>query len=384
LRRTWSWTHAAAGIVLLVLIPTYIQLSVSVMVGLPAISLAMLSLLCLTVWHERARRRWLILSAALLAISVMVKLFTVVLVPAILLGLLVIPARGADPAGTRRPAIHWRALGLWFVVFGATLGALVLVWVGPSHLGQLVESHLGAQGIAYFAGETLRRHTRDLWPLFVLAAIGAVISIRRGAWSSLYYAAWVVLAGALLAVNTPVWYHQQLLVAVPASVLAGVGLVEPIRLAQLPGGRRWGRALLALAVAGLGVMYLLWAGPRLLGKLRPDLPNLTPSVALGTREYDLLPLIEYFDPGGSQLVTDRPMFAYRSRRSVPPAMANLSQKVLRSGVVTEGQIIEMIREHDAPVVLLGRFDLPEVEAYLDEGYDQVYGYIDLRLFVKPK
>ena len=383
LRRTWGWTHAAAAVGLMVLVPAYIQLSVSVMVGLPAISLAMLSLLCLTVWHERGRPLWLILAAVLLAVSTMVKLFTVVLVPAVLVGLLAIPAAESDSAGRRLGVLRWKAAGLWAAVFVGVLGVLVLGWVGPTHLGQLVETHLGVQGIAYFAGETLMRHTRDLWPLFLLAAIGAGICIYRKVWVSLYFAAWIVLAGALLAVNTPVWYHQQLLVAIPASVLAGVGLVEPVRLALRFGRGRWGLGLLALAAAGLAAMYIAWAGPRFVGKLRADMPNLAAGAAMDTREYDLLTLIEYFDPGGSLLITDRPMFAFRSRRDLPPVMANLSQKVLRSGVVTEGQIVEIIRESEAPIVLLGRFDLPEVEAYLKPRYDQVYGYVDLRLFVKP-
>lgn len=383
LRRTWGWTHGAAAVVLMALIPAYIQLSVSVMVGLPAISLAMLSLLSLTVWHERSRPLLLILAAALLAVSTMVKLFTVVLVPAVLVGVLAIPAGESDPAGRRFGALRWKAAGLWAAVFVGVLSVLVLGWVGPTHLGQLVETHLGVQGIAYFAGETLMRHTRDLWPLFLLAAIGVGISIHRKVWTSLYYAAWVVLAGVLLAVNTPVWYHQQLLVAIPASVLAGIGLVEPAHLALRGQRGRWGLGLLALAAAGLAAMYVIWAGPRFLGKLRADMPNLVAGAAMDAREYDLLTLIEYFDPGGSLLITDRPMFAFRSRRDLPPGMANLSQKVLRSGVVTEGQIIEIIRESEAPVVLLGRFDLPEVEAYLKPGYDQVYGYVDLRLFVRP-
>ena len=383
LRRTWGWVHAAAAVVLLALIPAYMQLSVSVMVGLPAIALAMLSLLCLTVWHERDRLLWLILAAALLALSILVKLFTVVLVPAILVGVLLIPAKNRGPADIRQWSVRWVPAAVWAMVFGVVLGVLAFVLVGPSYMAQLVETHLGAQDIDYFAGETLLRHTRDLWPLFALAAIGAGISIRRGAWSSLYYAAWIASAGILLALNRPVWYHQQLLVSAPASVMAGIGLIESIRLALERRSQRWGSIVLALLSAGLVLLYLYQAGPRFLGKLRLDSPNLAPGAALESREYALLTLIEYFDPEGPLLITDRPMFAFRSRRSLPPALANLSQKVIRSGVVTEQQMIDMIRERDAPIVLLGRFALPEVEAYLETRYDQVYGYVDLRLFVKP-
>jgi 4-amino-4-deoxy-L-arabinose transferase-like glycosyltransferase len=383
LRRTWGWMHASAGVVLLVLVPVYMQLSVSVMVGLPAISLAMLSILCLTIWHDGGRPAWLVLAATLLAVSTMIKLFTVVLAPAMVVGLLVMPLPTRDPAGAARRSLRWRPAATWSGVFVGVLAVLVLVWVGPSNLGQLVETHLGVQEITYFARETLLRHARDLWPLFLLAAIGAGVCVYRKVWVSLYFAGWVVLAGVLLAVNTPVWYHQQLLLAVPACVLAGVGLVEPVRLAFGREGKRWALSLLAVMALGLAATYVIWAVPRFVGKLRPDLPNLAEVTSLDAREYDLLTLIEYFDPGGSLLITDRPMFAFRSRRDLPPVLANLSQKVMRSGVVTEQQLIEMIRDSHAPVVLLARFDLPEVEAYLKARYDQVYGYVDLRLFVIP-
>jgi hypothetical protein len=383
LRRTWGWVHAAAAVVLLAIVPAYVQLSVSVMVGLPAIALAMLALLSLTVWHERDRMVWLILAAALLALSILVKLFTVVLVPVILAGVLLIPAKNRSPSGGLRSTLRWVPTAVWCVVFSVMLAVLAVVWVGPTHLAQLVETHLGAQDIGYFAGETLLRHTRDLWPLFALAAIGAGMSIRRRAWSSLYYAGWIAAAGFLLAFNRPVWYHQQLLVTAPAGVLAGIGLTESFRLALNRRDRGRGSILLALLAGGLAVFYSLQAGPRFLDRLRSDAPNLFPGAALEAREYDLLTLVEYFDPGGDWLITDRPMFAFRSRRSLPPALANVSQKVIRSGVLTEQQIIELIRESDAPVVLLGRFALPEVEAYLEPRYDQVYGYVDLRLYVKP-
>ncbi|MCJ7512216.1 MAG: glycosyltransferase family 39 protein [Anaerolineales bacterium] len=383
LRQMWSWKHSAAAVVLLVLVPTYAQLSVSVMVGLPAISLAMLSVLFLTLWHKRPRPYWLVLSALALAASVMVKLFTVVLVPALVAGLLAIPRPNGAEVGGWRGGSRGRAASLWSAVFVGMLGILVTGLVGLPQIGQLVETHLGVRGIAYFEAETLLRHTRDLWPVFLLALIGTAFSVRRKAWPTLYFAAWVVLGGVLLAVSTPVWYHQPLLVAAPACVLAGVAVIEPLRGVPWRARGRWGAKLLALGVWGTLGVYLLWAGPRFIGKLRADMPNLQAGASPQTREFDLLTLIEYFDPDGGFLITDRPMFAFRSRREIPPELANLSQKVLRSGVVSEQRIIDLIRTSESPLVLLARFELPEVEDYLGSRYDQVYGYVELRLFVKP-
>jgi len=381
-RRIWSWQHAAVAVALLVLVPDYLQLSVSVMVGLPAISLAMLSLLALTLWHQSARSGWLVLSALVLAASVMIKLFTVVLVPAVLVGLLLIPNPGGRGADARRGAFDWRAVALWLVVFACAVGILVTWLVGLPNIGQLIESHVLAQELAYTQGEAFLRHARKLWPIFLLALLGVAISIQRRAWTSLYYAAWMVLAAILLELNMPVWYHQKFLVAAPACILAGVGVVEPLRKAPWRRDAGWAVRLTAVAVLGLVGVYLLWAGPRIVGKLRTDMPNLAARDSLQTREYDVLTLIEYFDPGGGYLITDRPMFAFRANRQIPPGLANLSQKVLRSGIVSQGQIIELIRSSGSPIVLLARFELPGVEEYLDARYDQKYGYRELRLFVR--
>ncbi len=377
----WSRLHAILGLLLLVLLPSYAQLSVSVMVGLPAIALAMASLLFLCLWQRGERVAWLVLSACLLSASIMVKLFTVILLPIIVAGLLLAPGRqalqGPGKWGRIRPALVWSA------TFGLVLGAVLLGLVGPTNVPQLFETHLGVRGIEYFERETLVRHGRDLWPLFLLATLGSGWVILKRAWTGTCFLAWMVVGAAFLTVNTPVWYHQVILIACPACVLGAIGVAEPLA------GKTWGgwgrlcQAALAIAAGVLLVVYALWAIPRVVGKMDSRLPNLVAGEALRAREYDLLTLIDYFDPGGKVLVTDRPMFAFRSRRETPPELANLSQKVMRGGIVSEQRIIDLIHATAPPIVLLARFDLPEVESYLDSRYDQVYGYVDLRLFVKP-
>ena len=77
LRISWGVWHALAGGLFILLLPFYTSLSVAVMVGLPSIAFAVLSLLFLEYWHQRGREGWLILSALALGLSVLTKLFTV-------------------------------------------------------------------------------------------------------------------------------------------------------------------------------------------------------------------------------------------------------------------------------------------------------------------
>ena len=71
----WGYQHALVGTLILILLPTYLGLSVSVMIGLPAIAFAVLSLLALTAWHQYRKYLWLILSALALCLSVFTKIF---------------------------------------------------------------------------------------------------------------------------------------------------------------------------------------------------------------------------------------------------------------------------------------------------------------------
>src|SRR4030067_2521058 len=96
------------------------------MIGLPAISLAMLSLLFQAYWHYKRKWVWLVLSAILLALSVLTKLFTGILAPLFLAGLLMHEVHGSRDKTWFRvitPALVW---GCIFCVLGASLG----LWVG--------------------------------------------------------------------------------------------------------------------------------------------------------------------------------------------------------------------------------------------------------------
>ncbi len=88
LRLSWGDGPALIGAILFFFLPRYLFLSFAVMIGLPAISLAMVSLLFLAYWHYRRKWVWLVLSAIFLALSVLIKLFTGLLAPIFVAGLL--------------------------------------------------------------------------------------------------------------------------------------------------------------------------------------------------------------------------------------------------------------------------------------------------------
>jgi hypothetical protein len=64
------------------------------------------------------------------------------------------------------------------------------------------------------------------------------------------------------------------------------------------------------------------------------------------------------------IMTDMPMYAFRVGRPVPPNLATFSQKRLATGSLTEEDILAAMREYRPEQVLIARFEIPALEAYL--------------------
>jgi hypothetical protein len=88
-----------------------------------------------------------------------------------------------------------------------------------------------------------------------------------------------------------------------------------------------------------------------------------------------LPFMELMSSRAEQthwVVTDLPMYAFRVGFLVPPPLAAITDKRLSSGELSETRIIQVIEDYAPEQVLLGRFNLPAVEAHLREDYRRIY------------
>lgn len=269
---------------------------------------------------------------------------------------------------------------------GALIGAEIFFLaflVGPGNLPRLVEMHAEARGVIFEGGDSgLQFGTH--WPLLVLALWGGLISVVRKSWAGLSLLGWFGLGVAALMVSRPVWYHQQLLATVPAAMLAAMAIGDAFLYAW--GRRRRAPANLWPKVGSVSVLVL--AGLLAIGSVDRlqefDLgwPNLRSDGQLESREYVVLATMAKYDPEHEMMVTDSPMYAFRSLREVPPQLAVFSEKRLKTGWLTEGQVIHAIEESHPKLVLLARFRLPDVEEYLEDGYRRAYTGPDARLFVR--
>ena len=361
LRVNWGTLHAVIGVGLLCLVPYFLRLSVATMIGLPAISLAMLSLAALAAWHRSHRTRWLVFSAVALALSILTKLFTGILVPVFMAGILL------DTYSQVRDLHLWKALLqpfiIWSVVCLGTAGAIIAIFVGPATLSQLVDPHLAAQSSAFFQNFTdrypLSLRLGEALNLLILAVLGVIFTIRQKNWTSLYLAAWILVCYISLFRQVPLWYHQVLLLTIPAALLAAIGAGEAIRSGVRAVRERkieWSAGVLALASLGV----FAWV---LAGRLPGIYPQFTrqPVFArtldtLDTRDEKLVERIKMYAPRTNWIVTDVPMYAFRAGLPVPPGLTVFTNKRIQTGELTEAQVQQVITDYQPALVLLGRFN----------------------------
>ena len=385
LRAFWGAWHAALGGVILILLPFYLRLSVSVMFGLPSISLAMLAVLAICYWHKEDRKLWLVLSGLALAASLMTKLFTGLLAPLLLAGLIIQEWHGFRKTGS------WRGLltpaAIWTFAFATCALLIGLVLIPPDGPGQLLVNHWRAQSVEFPNPETIAGYLGQSLPAILLGVVGGVYVIQMRRWTGLYLVAWALAGFLLLSQTTPVWYHHQLLVTVPTSVLAAVALGELVvairgRFRSRPDPSPPGALRLVTAVLIPFLVASILNGS--VNDLDYRLPNFVrPHENRRERQVqNLLAVMRKYADATTILVTDRPMLAVRLGKPVPPELAALTGKRLLTGELSEDEIISTIVKYQPEQIALARFELAQVDAYLRQHYRLVHEVTDHRLYVR--
>ncbi len=355
---------------LLPILPRYIELSISVMIGLPAISLSMAALLGIVLWHRQGGGRWLILAGISMSLSIFIKVFTAFLLPVFGLGLIL-----GEWVSQQGKINSWRRIRWWrlfkhllvfclsFLICSATLTALML---DIKNLSSLIIPHLDARDWA--SGSPISQYLQASYLFIGLAGLGTVNCVVKRKWLAFYLVSWALTAYILLLNQSPVWYHHQLLITIPVGVLAAAGLGEiEWNNKQKYVGTPKGRLKTVAVITVLGVL-LTQQLPATIQEL-DRYPSFS-SYGLDPDSGDMRVLFliqKHFDEG-DVMVTDMPMFAFRARLVVPQNLASVSEKRLATGFLTEDDFITAVELEKPPLVIIARFPLRALKAYLEKDY----------------
>ena len=368
-----------AGLVavgLLVSSSFFFQLSVSVMLELPAMALAMAAVVGWTNYLAGKGRWWLVISGVLFGCALQVKLTAVIFVPALAADYLVRRIRQGWRSNGPRADSLWKSSHeamVWCAAVLLAFGAIVLMFYGPSafrvflgsHFSEATRMAVASDGYAFRWDSALNELA--LW-VSAVVGIGWIGFKRR--WELLLP---VVLLATVLAVHLwhrPYWYYYGLHFAIPLAWLGAVGIVE------------WFRALWKLDVRA-SLMAKLRFGMGWLGWSM--LVSLVLTLAPERAWHELRRLsavsMEHDDPMVMELrkdaartrwvFADRVIYAFWAGLPVPPELAVIPHKRIWSGQLTEAELLKCLERYRPEQMLLwsSRTDFPGLSNYVQAHYE---------------
>lgn len=348
----------------LILSNDFIRLSTSVMIGLPALSFMMFSILCATLYKKSQAKYLLILSAIFMALSLQTKLFAVFLTPLVLIELF------RDRKNRSYPALY-----SWLFVFGAVYFSIILIFFHSglsSLMQQLIKPHYLARAafdkLHYsLLNDNIYQAILNDCDTVLLSLSGIAIIIIKKSWRHLFPFLWLLSAFLILLQHRPVWLSHYLLLSIPLSWLAAISIREFFY-------GHINSKLLRTIIAGLIIISIV----RLPVKYTTILRNVKLNNSL--REHLVIKSISKYNKKARWIFTDRPIFAFYANILTPPELAVISKKRIWTGNLTSGYLISTLERYKPELVLLGRFENynKKIVSYFEKNY--FYTYLNLPWF----
>lgn len=353
-RRDGGGLAAAATVVLLFTCPHFLQLSSAVMIGLPAIAFAGLSLAIAGTQRLSPVPR-AVVSGLVFGLSLQTKLFTFTMAPALMLAVSGIAASGVRHRPFRAVAIWMLACALAFAIIAVVSGQDPIASLVAPHVAPALRTQHDSLTSLATIWTTLRQSPTVTIPgLLGLAVLLLWPGIDRRPLA--VPGTWLATAGLALALHHPVFTHQVLLLIVPLAWIAGLYAVSL---------GTWAAAL-PVRIPAPGTTVALVACAAIIGVSKFPAPE----KAAAANPYALSALaLHTYAPLGGWVVTDVPMAAFRNGLLVPPELVVFSEKRRTIGKLTDADLLASIERRKPTQVVFQRFTMPaEVHARLAGDY----------------
>lgn len=404
----------------LILSCNFLRLSVSAMIGLPSLTLAMLAIYALVIAQGRSpqqRAGLAILSGLALAVSLQIKMYTLFLIP--ILALFWFLPQKQTAITHPSPPHRAQALRPYSVLFllSLTLGWLTIAMASGAiaHWGDFWQFHVNDDLKSVFVNEVSWRdvlvfYVQDLdygilaiWGLGALGlqgvsgAMGTLARIaNRSGLTHLSHQSlpliWLATATILLINHKPLWYHHYLLISIPLCWLAAFGIQSIAQSWQQ--GQKWQAvisrrsAIARLSPVGWILLFLLLTTPVKFALLHHQ----NQVFARETAAHHLVfQEVQAYQSQTHWLLTDLPIYAAHGGLNVPPELAMISRKRIASGQITAAWLADLMAKYQPEQVILGRFPelrallQPELDAHFEErSHPQVSHFIHHRLLNHEK
>ena len=363
---------AIIGTILLVCSSFFINLSVSVMIGIPSLSLAMFSIYTFNLYKHKHHKIFLITSACLLAISLQTKLFTAFLIPIILL--LFFNAK-KPIKNNKNIKNNWLLDILIFLAILITIYGIVSILFDSINSEQLWQPHVVAKSVERYQEINffllIPAIYRD-YALYFLALIGILAIFAKKRWDGLFPIAWLVTATLLLLDHKPVWYHHYLLLSIPLAWLSSYGVIWILDFFQKEG---WSfNFKKQLVFPCLATVLLIVAMVRIPIKMTQQLN--TPDSNSSTSK-EVVEILLKHSESTRWVFTDRPILAFYAGLPIPPEVAVFTEKRLVSGNLGLDDLWLVLQKYRPEQIVLVRWTEyiksdKNIKNYLEKNYLKTY------------
>ncbi|MDB4349749.1 glycosyltransferase family 39 protein [Omnitrophica bacterium] len=388
--KTQNLLAALFTVGLLIISSFYVRLSVSVMIGLPAVALAILSVYALLLYETGYQKRYLALSGCLLALALQTKFFVITFLPALISEIVIIERGRLEKERLIKRSVS--AVAYWGVSLAAVY--LYLAFVAASvDFSQIIGPYAILRDIGVssaFQGYPVVQE----WILgengLALMALGGFIFLGRKERRFFLLPLICSILGILILSNhVPIWYHHRLLVIVPMCWLASFGFYKLFNRETWSGWGSKGRFFKikdTLAILFLGSVLILTV---------VELPSKYERMTKEARRKPfigkyrrVINLMERYKEKTRLVVTDRPIFSFYAGLPVHPYLTTSSKKRIDAGLLTAEDFIGIIQKEHPELILFARF--PElrdrIAPHIEGAYELEYQNRDdsIRLYVLEK
>ena len=367
------------GVASLAISAHFVDLALCAMLPLPAMSLGLLGVLA---WFEfrHSGSKWCLASSGILmGFAIQTKLSALILLPALAFQALV---SAKHKCGGQSPKKAVEKCAIWFGAICATLGVILIMYPGVSW-DAIWQSHSDASFSGVFAPplrlwEMLRQHG-DV-SLFAVAAATRIF-VRRH-WQCGFFLILLASALSVHSVQRPFYSYYYLHIALPLCWLFGYAVNEAITMARslrIGASNRVATSeyLVVIVLAGLLGIYLA----RLPERLHCVAASFTPRESRVERH--IVSLLAERRARTTWVYTDSPIFAFHARLLVPPELAVVSPKRIRTGRITVDKLILWLEKYRPEQIVLRSHKLGghALTALLDRNYRLIFEENSIRYYV---